>query len=144
MQNHKSYNEDFYGWAHEQANLIRNGDFKNMDIDNLVEEIECLARREKSTLKNQIKKFLLHKLKIKYQPYLHTRSWDISINNASIEVAEILEENPSLKSLYEEIFKKAYKNARMEACKETGLEESIFPEECPWKSDELLGSDSIK
>ena len=42
-----SYEKDFYSWTQEQADLLRNGQFNNLDIPNLIEEIETMGRSEK-------------------------------------------------------------------------------------------------
>ncbi len=42
-----SYEADFYGWANEQAALLRDGLLHEADIANIAEEIESLARTEK-------------------------------------------------------------------------------------------------
>ena len=41
-----SYDEDFYSWTQEQAELLRTGQFNSLDIPNLIEEIETMGRSE--------------------------------------------------------------------------------------------------
>ena len=38
--NEIKYDQDFYGWTQEQARLLREGRFSEVDIGNVVEEIE--------------------------------------------------------------------------------------------------------
>jgi hypothetical protein len=42
-----SYDNDFYSWTQEQAELLKNGRFSELDIDNLIEEVESMGRSEK-------------------------------------------------------------------------------------------------
>jgi hypothetical protein len=77
-------------------------------------------------------------LKSKYQPDMHTGSWDLSIKYSRIKATQVLEENPSLKPKLSEVLKKAYKLARIAAAQETNLPEKTFPKECPWTLKEIL------
>ena len=40
------YSADFYSWSLEQARLVRQGDWAELDRDNVAEEIESLAREQ--------------------------------------------------------------------------------------------------
>lgn len=133
-----SYNNDFYKWALTQANLLKKGDFSKIDLENIVEEIESLGRSQRSALRNQMIRLLMHMLKIKYQPTKHSKSWDKSIGNAKIEIEKILSENPSLKREMPDLLKESYRYARKKAAIETGLDIKKFPENCPWELKEVI------
>jgi hypothetical protein len=137
IQTNQEYDTDFYGWSEHQAELLKNKEFDKLDILNLIEEIETLGRSEKRTLKSYLIILLIHLLKVKYQPEKHTRSWDLSIKNSRREFMECLSENPSLKPKLLDILESAYFSARISAIQQTGLEEEIFPIECPWTIEEL-------
>lgn len=140
MNTQKSnYDSDFHQWSLDQASLIKNRNFLRLDIDNLIEEIEGLGASDKRALKSYLAILLSHLLKIQYQPEKHTRSWDLSIKSSKNETKEILRYNPSLKRLLPDFLKDAYMKAKLEAAYQTGLDEKIFPEECPWKIEEVLG-----
>jgi hypothetical protein len=49
-----SYDKDFYSWTQEQAELLRNGRFSELDIDNLIEEVESMGRSEKRELESRL------------------------------------------------------------------------------------------
>jgi hypothetical protein len=55
-----SYEKDFYSWTQEQADLLRNGQFNNLDIPNLIEEIETMGRSEKRELESRLTILLIH------------------------------------------------------------------------------------
>lgn len=132
------YDTDYYQWSLDQADYLKNRRFDMIDYDCLIEEIESLGRSQKDRLVSFLTIALLHLLKIKYQPNLHTRSWDISIQCSINDAQDVLEENPSLKHKLEEIFFHSYRKCRRKAAVETGLEIQTFPEECPWSMQEII------
>ena len=127
-----SYEQDFYSWTQEQAELLRNGQFNNLDIANLIEEIETMGRSEKRELESRLTILLLHLLKWKYQEVRRGRSWQLSIDEQRIQFEETLNENPGLKPQLDEIVKKAYRLAVIKAARETKISKTVFPENCPW------------
>ena len=127
-----SYEKDFYSWTQEQADLLRNGQFNNLDIPNLIEEIETMGRSEKRELESRLTILLLHLLKWKYQEVRRGRSWQLSIDEQRIQFEETLNENPGLKPQLDEIVKKAYRLAVIKAARETKISKAVFPESCPW------------
>ncbi|GCL40209.1 hypothetical protein SR1949_53430 [Sphaerospermopsis reniformis] len=62
------YNEDFYLWIETTAKQLKNGNFAEIDLENLIEEIESMGRSEKRALKSNLLILLMHLLKYKYQP----------------------------------------------------------------------------
>jgi len=136
-----SYDKDFYSWTQEQAELLKHGRFSELDIDNLIEEVETMGRTEKRELESRLTVLLLHLLKWKYQDVRQCRSWELSIIEQRLKFEETLEENPGLKSKLDDILKKAYRYAVIEASKETKISIKIFPELCPWELDKITDSE---
>lgn len=132
------HDKDFYKWIRIQADFLKNGDYSKLDKDHLVEEMESLGNSERSRLKSFIENWLMHMLKAKYQPYMHSRSWDLSIKEASIQANQTFKKNPSLQPELKEIFADAYEVATLRAYKETGLPDATFPEECEWNPNHLF------
>ena len=132
------YNQDFYSWTQEQADLLRNGQFNNLDIPNLIEEIETMGRSEKRELESRLTILLLHLLKWKYQEVRRGRSWQLSIEEQRIQFCKTLNENPGLKPTLDEIIKDAYRLAVIQAARETKISKAVFPECCPWNLEQLL------
>jgi hypothetical protein len=133
-----SYENDFYSWTQEQAELLRKGQFNNLDIPNLIEEIETMGRSEKRELESRLTILLLHFLKWKYQEVRRGRSWQLSIDEQRIQFCKTLNENPGLKSALDEIVKDAYKLAVIKAARETKISKAVFPECCPWTLTQLI------
>ena len=127
-----SYEQDFYSWTQEQAELLKTGRFSELDIANLIEEVESMGRSEKRELESRLTILLLHLLKWKYQEVRRGRSWQLSIDEQRIQFEKTLNENPGLKPALDQIIKDAYKLAVIKAARETKISKSIFPESCPW------------
>jgi hypothetical protein len=53
----------------------------------------------------------------------------------------ILKDNPGLKSPRTELFAEAYRLARKDAMRESGLRLDTFPAECPYSLDQALDDD---
>ena len=61
------YDRDFYTWAVQQAAALRRRDFSAVDWENVIEEIESLARTEERSLKSQYARAMEHLLKLQYR-----------------------------------------------------------------------------
>jgi hypothetical protein len=136
-----SYDSDFYSWSLEQARLIRAGHLAAIDRDNVAEEIESLGREQFNKLEGAIRVLLVHMLKWDHQPDRRSRSWVLSIKTQRIELDNVLADNPGLKPRIEEALARGYRRARLEAARETGLEEDQFAELSPYAWHEVVSRD---
>jgi len=125
-----AYADDFYTWTQEQGARLRSGDLSGLDRANLAEEIESLGKSQYDSLVSLWRVVLLHMLKFDYQPERRSRSWTVSIRTHRNRAADVLEDNPGLKSRLSLAFERAYRDAREEAAVETGLPLRMFPKEC--------------
>ena len=134
------YDTDFYAWSMDQANLLRSGRYSMLDIQHLAEEIEDLGKRERRALKSRLGVLLGHMLKWQVQPdYPNRKSWRATINTQRRALAELLEENPSLKAQLPTLLAKAYADGVDLAISETPFDSGAFPQQCPWALHEVLG-----
>jgi uncharacterized protein DUF29 len=133
-----SYDRDFYSWSLEQARLVREGQWQAIDRDNVAEEIESLGREQFNKLESALPVLVLHMLKWDSQTDLRSRSWALSIRTQRIELADVIDDNPGLKPRIGEAIARAYRKARLDAARETGLDEARFPEQCPYGWDEIV------
>jgi hypothetical protein len=132
-----AYDRDFYSWLMEQARLLRDGLFDRLDRDNLAEEIESLGGEQFNKLVSALRVAMLHMLKWDHQPALRSRSWVLSIEEQRLEIADVLDDNPGLKPRIAEAMARAYRRARIEAARETGLDEAAFAAVCPYSFDDV-------
>jgi hypothetical protein len=136
-----SYESDYYSWALEQAELLRGGRVAEADLENIAEELTDLGREEFHKLVSAYRVLLLHMLKWDFQPERRTRSWAISIATQRNRVADVLGDNPGLKSRVDEALGRAFRDARLEAASETGLKPAIFPSDIPYTLDDMMTRD---
>jgi len=132
------YSQDLYRWAEVTAALLKARQFEQLDLDNLIEEVESLGRSDRDKLLSSLKVLLLHLLKWQ-QPHKRTHSWENTIFRERENIAEYLEDAPSLRQfLTEEWVEKAYQRGLRIAVQETRLDKSVFPERCPYSLEEIL------
>jgi hypothetical protein len=132
------YRKDFHSWCFNQANMIREKLFDELDIENLAEEVESVGRSEESELENRLAILISHLLKWKYQPDRQSKSWAFTVREQRKKVMRLLKKNPSLKSKEDEAFESAYSDAVMRTEKVTKLDIDIFPEKMPFSQDDVL------
>ena len=128
----KLYEQDYYGWANEQAALLRAGNLRAADIENIAEEIESMGKGEKRELVNRLIVLLQHLLKWQFQPELRGTSWEVTVQAQRIQIAAHMRDNPSLKPQIPDAMKQAYRVACLQAVGETNLPKSVFPPDCPF------------
>jgi hypothetical protein len=137
-----TYETDFYAWTQAQATALRAKDWPALDVDNLAEELEGMARSDRRALGNHLKNLLLHLLKWAYQPDKRGPSWQDSIEEAREAIEDLLEESrASMEAETQRQFAKQYARARWKASRETGLAMVTFPEVCPWPVAQVLDED---
>ncbi len=76
----QTYEEDFYAWALNNADLLRQGRFTEIDVDNIAEELESMGRSERRQLANRLEVLLAHLLKWRYQPARRGNGWRYTIS----------------------------------------------------------------
>lgn len=138
QRNVSTYNTDFYAWTLEQAQRLKTGQWEDLDIENLVEEIESLGRREKRELRNRLRVLLGHLLKWQYQPEQRSNSWRSTVKEQRRRIMQHLEENPSLQPYLQEAFQLGYEDGVDLAVQETNLPEETFPTTCPYTLEQTL------
>ena len=137
------YPKDLYAWALQNAELIRKGKFSEVDSANVAEELESMGNNNRRELINRFAILIAHLLKWKLQSVRRSKSWVLMIKNQRFEIADLLEESPSLKHQIELKFDYAYQKAIIIASEQTGMDESEFPETCPFSLSECLNLDFL-
>jgi Domain of unknown function DUF29 len=132
------YETDFYSWALEQGALLRDRRFAELDVENLMDEVEALARGEARELRHRYATLLLHLLKWQFQPEQRSNSWIGTIRRSRRDITDHLDENPGLKPRREELFQRAYPSGRDGAVAETDLPVEHFPAENPYTLEQAM------
>ena len=133
------YEQDYGLWAEQMADLIAAGRFDELDIENLVEEVRDLSKRERDRLLSSLRLIVHHLLKWDYQAQKRSRSWQTTIQRERLNIKDYLRDSPSLKRyLIDEYLRQVYRTARLNAIGETGLD---MPVDCPYIISDVLERD---
>ncbi|MEY2977616.1 MAG: DUF29 domain-containing protein [Prochlorotrichaceae cyanobacterium] len=132
------YDTDFYAWTVEQCQLLKNGDFQQLDLINLMEEIESLGKQQRQELRNRLGVLIGHLLKWDYQPQKRSKSWRVTIREQRREILQLLKENPSLKSYLTEAIILGHESGLDLVVKETPLDYEDLPPEPVYTLEQLL------
>lgn len=135
------YETDFYAWTQQQAHLLRQESFRQLDLANLIEEIEDMGKSQQRQLESRLGGLLAHLLKWQCQPGHRSRSWQSTIRIQRLRLQKLLRQNPSLRPQLGEIITDAYEVAIESAWAETGLEFAVFSTTCPYTPEQILDAD---
>ncbi len=139
----EDYESDVVLWFEKQVELLRAGKYDQLDRDNLIEELEAMPARDRRELGSRLRVLVIHLLKCNYQPEKISVSWLTTINTQRFEIADLLDQSPSLRREIAARALRAYPSAVRAAALETGLAESAFPNENPFSPDQLLDTHFI-
>ena len=137
-RNAPAYEEDFVAWLEDQAARARRGEVDALDLENLAEELEGMARSDRREIRNRLTVLLIHLLKYLAQPRKRSSSWIGTIGEQRVQIATVIDDSPSLRSLPGAVLDQCYAAARSRAALEVRLPESAFPERCPFAVEEAL------
>jgi hypothetical protein len=137
------YDHDYHAWLTRQATLLADRRFSDLDLDNLIDEIQDLARSEKRDIDNRLNVLLVHLLKWSHQPAQRSGGWASTIIEQRARLLKRLQESPSLRAYPGEVLDEEYALAREKAAAETGLRAGTFPKTCPYTIDQVLDPDFL-
>ena len=135
------YSRDFYGWLVEQAEALRLRSPNKIDWENLLEEVEGLARSERRELGSRLAVLIQHLLKWRFQPERRSRSWLVTIKEQRAKVVDILEESPSLQQHLPEILDKAYRTGLADAIAVIGQDLLVAKLEGPMTFERVMSEE---
>jgi len=113
------YDRDFDLWLETAIAQLKAGDFHNLDIKNLIEELEGLSGSNKREIETKLKRLIEHILK---RCYVHSpdcyRGWLLTIFDQRDELKTLLRQSPSLKShflkMFDDCFETSLKRIKIE------------------------------
>ena len=132
------HDQDLYEWAKQNAQLIREGRFDEIDAENIADELEAMSGSQRRELLSRLTVLITHLLEWWHQQANRGRSWLTTIVQQRIHIMTLLDESPSLKRFLPELAERAYGDARKVASIETGLPIDTFPSECPFSIEQIL------
>ena len=137
------YDEDFYAWTQEQAELLRrvrpraNG----LDIEHIAEEIEDLGKSELHTCQSLCEHIIEHLLKLEYSGLDEpARHWRQEIVEWRLQLDRKLTRTLLAQINLDERYRYALRLLRPFGHDVPGLMQRV-PAECPYSLDQILSSD---
>jgi hypothetical protein len=127
------YDQDFALWIEKTVKQLKSGDLSQVDLENLIEEVESLGRRDKRELKNRLITLFEQALKRRYLLLSDCyRGWEVTIKRCQSKLKDILNDSPSLCSfltdIYDNCYQEAVENMRIKY-------DARFPDICPFAKD---------
>jgi len=135
------YDTDYNLWILETVKQLEKREFNALDLENLIEEVADLSRRDKNKLKSLLRNLFEHLLKLAYWQAELSRNeshWKGEIVNFRKQIQDLLENSPSLKPYLQQIFKKCYQDGREIAATRSQIPLSTFPEKAIGDLEQVL------
>ncbi len=135
------YDSDFFAWTQEQARLLRERRWNDLDLENLVDEVESVGGSERREIRNRLTVLIAHLLKWKYQPGSRGPAWSGTIREQRSQLADILEASPSLRAYFSKQVAERHLSGRLDAAKDTGIAFGLFPDRLEFSEEQVLDPD---
>jgi hypothetical protein len=128
------YEQDILLWVEDTIAKLRTRDFDHLDLEHLIEEVESLGISQKKELLSRLIVLLEHLLKRLYVASPRNyNGWERTIRNQRTDLDVLIDQVPSLKSLWEITFEKAWGRALNKVRKE--YKQASFPDQWQYPSD---------
>jgi Domain of unknown function DUF29 len=137
------YEEDFPLWAERQAGLLRARRFGELDLDNLIEEVEDLSRRERDAVESLVETIIEHLLKLAVSPAQRPRrGWLVTVDKQRTRLARKL--TTSLRNHLEAELPALYRGLHRPVARQLEKDRvgsDAIPAACPYTLEQVLGPD---
>ena len=134
------YEIDDYLWIQEMVKLLKEKQFNQLDLENLIEELEDLGSEKKLAVKSLLQQIIRHLLLLQYwddELERNYRHWKSEVTSFRIQINDRMTKN--FYNYLSENLSSIYRKARKYVIDKSGLE--TFPESCPYTLDQLLDED---
>jgi hypothetical protein len=137
------YERDYYAWVQRQLELLRAGRLDDIDLDNLIEEVEDLGKRDLQDAESRTRTILRHLLKLGYSPSITPRhGWETTVLTQRIDLRRNL--TATLRRHVTADLDGLYAEARRLAAKDLARDRitaDLLPSVCPYTLDQILDLD---
>ena len=124
------YDTDYNLWVIETVKQLQEHKFENLDLENLIEEVSDLSRRDKNKLESLLTRLFEHLLKLRYwesEREYNKGHWEGEIMNFRKQINKELKASPSLKRYLRDVFEECYQDARELVSDVSELPLNTFP-----------------
>jgi hypothetical protein len=132
------YDIDDDEWLEQTINLLKNHQFQQLDLDNLIEELEDLGIEKKNAVASLLEQIIRHLLLLQYwttEAEYNAVHWQEEIYNFRTQLRRTITTN--LRKYLEDELTSIYQDALgFVKIKTTNL--VTFPTECPYSQEQLL------
>jgi hypothetical protein len=132
------HGDDYHAWLLDQIELLKAGQFADLDVAHLIDDLKALAMAEKSEIENRLLVLLHHLLKWEFQPERRSNSWRATIVEQRSRLNRVISGSPSLRRYPSTVIDEEYRIARLHASGETGLPLKRIPATCPYSVAQAL------
>jgi hypothetical protein len=132
------YNTDFVLWARDQAVRLREGRLEELDVENLAEELDALARAESFELFRRVARLMEYLFQWAHWPDARVPAWYMAVVEERDMIKRFLEDSPSLADEWADLYARAWGKARLGVLSATNVADVFVPEQCPWEKEQLL------
>jgi hypothetical protein len=137
------YEDDFALWAERQAAILRAKRFDALDLENLIEEVEDLGRRERDMVESHIETILEHLLKLALSHADRPRrGWLVTVDKQRARLARKL--TTTLRNHLEAELPALYAGLRRPVARQLekdGVSPDALPAACPYTLGQILDPD---
>lgn len=135
------YEIDDHLWLEKTIEVLKNKRFEELDLENLIEELESLGRRDKSTVASLTEQIIRHLLLLQYwdQEYdFNANHWKTEIISFRSQIKRNLTTN--LQNYLADTLNLIYRDA-LKFVKQKTDNSVDFPNTCPYSLEQILNVD---
>jgi predicted unusual protein kinase regulating ubiquinone biosynthesis (AarF/ABC1/UbiB family) len=132
------YQIDDDQWLEETIKLLKAQQFEQLDLENLIEELENLGKRDKLSIESLLEQIIRHLLLLEYwidEYEYNSNHWKAEIMSFREQLTDYLTTN--LKNHLNNNLEKIYQKSLRYVKQKTGFS-LHFPEQCPYDLEQLL------
>ena len=133
------YKIDEYLWLQETITILRKNRLEDLDLENLIEELESLGKRDFNKVRSLLRQIIIHLLLLEYWPEEYERNyrhWKGEVTAFRADLYDSL--TTTLKNKLNEDLASIYQTALKIVLQKTGLSKDTIPENCPYSFEQLL------
>ena len=137
------YETDEHLWLEETIKLLKENQLNNLDLENLIEELESLSKRDKNRVSSFLEQIIRHLFLLQYWTIeeINQNHWRAEIQSFRTQLRKYLTAN--LQNYLSDELNTIYQDALEYVRQKTGFSVD-FPEECPYTLEELLDKKCFK